>query len=114
MSMTIELSVYEALTDVGVKPDAARRVERQIESAIASGQEAMRREMTDQLMTKADGAGLKADLQKGIAEMQKSIADMQKSLTDVQNGITDLTWKLVTFVVAANGMMMLAASKLIT
>ena len=98
MSMTIELSVYEALTDVGVKPDAARRVERQIESAIASGQEAMRREMTDQLMTKADGAGLKADLQKGIAEMQKSI--------------TDLTWKLVTFVVAANGMM-LAAFKLI-
>lgn len=98
MSMTIELSVYEALTDVGVKPDAARRVERQIESAIASGQEAMRREVTDQLMTKADGAGLKADLQKGIAEMQKSIAD--------------LTWKLVTFVVAANGMM-LAAFKLI-
>lgn len=98
--MASDLHVYKALTEAGVKPDAARRVERAIESAIASGHEAMRREMAASLMTKADGVVLKADLQKSIADLKKSIADE--------------TWKQITFVVAANVMMMLAASKLIT
>lgn len=98
--MASDLHVYKALTEAGVKPDAARRLERAIESAIASGHEAMRREMAASLMTKADGVVLKADLQKSIADLKKSIADE--------------TWKQITFVVAANVMMMLAASKLIT
>ena len=34
MHMPIELSLYEALTEAGVKPDSARRVERQVEAAI--------------------------------------------------------------------------------
>jgi len=105
--MASDLHVYKALTEAGVKPDAARRVERAIESAIASGHEAMRREMAASLMTKADGVVLKADLQKSIADLKKSIADLKKS-------IADETWKQITFVVAANVMMMLAASKLIT
>lgn len=47
MNMPIELSLYEALTEAGVKPDSARRVERQVEAAIVRGQEAVRAEMHD-------------------------------------------------------------------
>lgn len=87
MHMPIELSLYEALTEAGVKPDSARRVERQIETAITRGQDAVRAEMHDQLMTKADGAALRTDMHKALNEQ---------------------TWKLVTFVVAANGIMFAA------
>jgi len=87
MNMPIELSLYEALTEAGVKPDSARRVERQVEAAIVRGQEAVRAEMHDQLMTKADGIDLRADMHKALNEQ---------------------TWKLVTFVVAANGIMLAA------
>ena len=56
MSMPlVQLSMYEALTEAGVKPDAARQVERQVEAAIQAGQDAVRAEMREQLMTKADG-----------------------------------------------------------
>jgi len=92
MNMPIELSLYEALTEAGVKPDSARRVERQVEAAISRGQEAVRAEMHDQLMTKADGTKLEASLHKMEANLHKALNEQ--------------TWKLVTFVVAANGIML--------
>ena len=86
MSMPlIQLSMYEALTEAGVKPDAARKVERQLESAIQAGQDAVRAEMRGQLMTKADGESIKAEVLKALNEQ---------------------TWKLVGFVVVANGIML--------
>lgn len=45
-------------------------------------------------MTKADGLRLEANLHKMEANLQKSM--------------TDLTWKLVSFVVAANSIMLAA------
>ncbi len=98
MNMPIELSLYEALTEAGVKPDSARRVERQVEAAITMGQEAVRAEMHDQLMTKADGVNLRNDLQQEVAALR---SDMHKALNEQ-------TCKLVTFVVAANGIMLAA------
>lgn len=92
MSMPIELSLYEALTEVGVKPDSARRVERQVEAAITRGQEAVRAEMHDQLMTKADGLLIKNE----IASLESRF----------HKALNEQTWKLVTFVVAANGIML--------
>ena len=86
MSMPlVQLSMYEALTEAGVKPDAARKVERQLESAIQAGQDAVRAEMREQLMTKADGESIKAEVLKALNEQ---------------------TWKLVGFVVVANGIML--------
>ena len=86
MSMPlVQLSMYEALTEAGVKPDAARKVERQLESAIQAGQDAVRAEMREQLMTKADGESIKAEVLKALNEQ---------------------TWRLVGFVVVANGIML--------
>lgn len=98
MHMPIELSLYEALTEAGVKPDSARRVERQVEAAITKGQEAVRAEMHDQLMTKADGVELRNEFKQDIAALR----------TDMHKALNDQTWKLVTFVVAANGIMLAA------
>ncbi len=98
MHMPIELSLYEALTEAGVKPDSARRVERQVEAAITQGQEAVRAEMHDQLMTKADGVELRNEFKQELAALR----------TDMHKALNDQTWKLVTFVVAANGIMLAA------
>jgi len=63
MGMTLKnLNVFEALTEAGVSPEKARVVERQLESAIQSGHEEIRAEWRDQLMTKADGAGMETRL----------------------------------------------------
>ena len=94
MHMPIELSLYEALTEAGVKPDSARRVERQVEAAITRGQEAVRAEMHDQLMTKADGVELRAEMHKMEANLHKTISEQNL--------------KLVTFFIAANGIMFAA------
>lgn len=63
MGMPIQLSIFEALTSAGVSPDKARDVERQLESVIKEGQDAIRTEMRDQLMTKTDGALLSAKIE---------------------------------------------------
>ncbi len=90
MSMPlVQLSMYEALTEAGVKPDAARKVERQVEIAIQAGQDAVRAEIREQLMTKADGQQMKAEI---TAEILKAMNEQ--------------TWKLVGFVVVANGIML--------
>ena len=97
MSMPpIQLSMYEALTEAGVKPDAARKVERQVESAIQAGQDAVRAEMREQLMTKADGQQMKAELKEVIGSFR----------SDLLKAMNEQTWKLVGFVVVANGIML--------
>lgn len=74
MSMpAIQIDLYEALTEAGVKPDAARRVERQVELAIVSGHEAVRSDMLDRLMTKEDGLKLRAELKQDITDVHKAL-----------------------------------------
>ena len=91
----VELSMYEAFTQAGVTPDAARKVEREVEAAIQAGRESVRAEVRDQLMTRADGLALKADLKAEIAGLR---GEMHKALNEQ-------TWKQVGFVVVANGLM---------
>lgn len=74
MGMPIELSVFEALTSAGVAPEKARAVERQLENAIQTGQEKLRAEMRDQLMTKADGAVLSAKIDATESNLKGTIA----------------------------------------
>lgn len=101
MSMPpIDLGVFDALTEAGVKPDAARKVERQIETVIQSGHEQIRAEMREQLMTKADGLQLKAELK---AEFHEGLAGVRN---EVLRALNEQTWKLVSFVVVANGIML--------
>ncbi|MFS4517848.1 MULTISPECIES: hypothetical protein [Delftia] len=70
MGMPIKLSVFEALTEAGVTPDKARAVERELENAIQTGQDAVRAEMRDQLLTKADGTAMKSELKAEMASVE--------------------------------------------
>jgi 2-phosphoglycerate kinase len=90
----MQINIYEALTEAGVKPDAARNVERQMEAALQSNQDAIRAEVRDHVFTKADGAQIEAQM----AQLE----------TRILKAVNDLTWKLVTFVIAANGIMLAA------
>ena len=103
MSMPIELSLYEALTEAGVKPDSARRVERQVEAAISKGQEAVRAEMHDQLMTKADGVELRNEITQDRNELKQEITGLR---VEMHKAINEQTWKLLSFFIAANGIML--------
>lgn len=84
---TMQINIFEALTEAGIKPEAARNVERQMEAALQANQDALRTEIKDYVFTKKDGAELEARLLKSL---------------------NDLTWKLVTFVIASNGIMFAA------
>ncbi|WP_310615336.1 hypothetical protein [Limnohabitans sp.] len=84
---TMQINLFEALTDAGVKPEAARNVERQVEAAIQSSHDSIQ----NQLFTKADAAQLEHRLE-----------------VSFHKAINELTWKLVTFVIAANGIMLAA------
>ncbi|MFC7410407.1 hypothetical protein [Hydrogenophaga atypica] len=114
MNMRVQLSMFEALTEIGVKPDAARKVERQMEAAIEAGQDAVRAEMYEQLATKADLAELrlatKADMAELKTELKADIAGVKVDISEMESrllrAMNDQTWKLVTFVVVINGAML--------
>ena len=130
MSMpAIQIDLYEALTEAGVKPDAARRVERQVELAIVSGHEAVRSDMLDRLMTKEDGLKLRAELKQDIAdlrtelkqdiaglrtELKQDIADLRAEfrcdITDVHKALGSQTLRILGLVFVMNSAM-LAASR---
>ena len=108
MSMpAIQIDLYEALTEAGVKPDTARRVERQVELAIVSGHEAVRSDMLDRLMTKEDGLKLRAELKQDIAELR---AEFRCDITDVHKALGSQTLRILGLVFVMNSAM-LAASR---
>lgn len=110
-TMTIDLQLFEALTEIGIKPDSAKRVERQVELAIAQGHKAIRDEIREQqagLMSKHDGLELKAELKQDIAEVRREISDVRQEISeakaDFSKAMNDQTWKLIVAVMAINGL----------
>lgn len=103
MPSTIELGLYEALTEVGIPPDTARKVERQFESAIHAGTDEIRAEMRDKLFTKADGSELETRLLRASAEMevrlQRSVVDQTRWIITSFFGFSGLTIVITTAVI---------------
>lgn len=100
MGMTIKLSVFEALTEAGVTPDKARVVERELETAIQSGQDAARAEMREQVMTKADGAELKSQISALKADIAASETRINVRLNDQLRWIITTQFALVGVAIA--------------
>ncbi|MFN3494019.1 MAG: hypothetical protein ACK40L_05885 [Hydrogenophaga sp.] len=124
MNMMAQTHLFEALTEAGIKPEHARRVEREVDASILAGHENIRAELSDKLAHKSDlletRAALKSDIQAVRTELKTEIQTVRTELTsEIQSVRTDLlkamneqTWRLVSFVVVANGAM-LAAFKLL-
>ena len=91
MSMSMQIELFEALTEAGIKPEAARKVERQVELAISAGHDALRSELLGIVANKTDVAELRAATKADIAELK----------ADVHKTINFQMWRLVLFIVAA-------------
>jgi hypothetical protein len=70
MSMNVNINLFEALTDIGVKPEKAHAVEKQFEAAIDQSSKQHVEVRLENLATKADLSDLKAEL---ITTMYKSM-----------------------------------------
>jgi uncharacterized protein HemX len=70
MGMSMHIELFEALTEAGIRPEAARKVERQVELAISAGQDSLRAEVFGAVATKADFAELKAATKADFAELK--------------------------------------------
>jgi hypothetical protein len=94
MSMQITLSLFEALTEAGVKPESARKVERQVEAAIQNGHNELRSELKEQAFTKADGAQLRSEILQMETRLRTEMSKMESSLLTAMN--TQLRWFITT------------------
>lgn len=114
----IQINMYEALTEAGVQPAAARNVERQMEAALQQGHETIRADLFDRLMTKVDGRSMRTSLEgrtdKVRTDVEASIervrtdltVEIEKVRTAVQCAMVDQTWKLASIVLGANALML--------
>lgn len=70
MGMSMQIELFEALTEAGIKPEAARKVERQVERAISAGHESLRSELLGIVATKTDLTELRTATKADIAELR--------------------------------------------
>lgn len=98
MGMSMQIELFEALTAAGIKPEAARKVERQVELAISAGHDSLRSELLDVVATKADVAELRAATKADMAEIRTEMAELKAYL---HKAINEQMWKLVLFILAA-------------
>ena len=116
MGMSMQIELFEALTEAGIKPEAARKVERQVELAISAGHDSLRSELlgivatksdvgelraaTDELRTatKADIAELRAATKADMAGIRTEMAELKAYL---HKAVNEQMWKLVLFILAA-------------
>jgi uncharacterized protein (DUF1499 family) len=93
MNMAQQLYLYEGLTEAGIKPDAAHRIEREISNAINHTQEVIRTEMNDKLITKADGLEFKVEIKTEISQIRSDLRLLQWMIGFVFAGILSLVAK---------------------
>ena len=129
IAMTHAPQLFEALTETGMRPEAARRVERELQSSIEVG---IARHHTDGhalLMTKADGIALentlraemteiKSELRQEMTEMKSELrsemaemkVDLRQEMAQIEarlmRHISDHGWKMMGFQVGVMGAMM--------
>ncbi len=113
MGMSMQIELFEALTEAGIKPEAARKVERQVELAISAGHDSLRSELLDIVATKADVSELRTATKADIAELRAATkadvaelraatkADMAELRAYLHKAINEQMWKLVLFILAA-------------
>ena len=86
MSMQMDLGIYEALTEIGVKADAARVVERKFEAAIDQKFESAKAN----LMTKEDGLRIEVSMKTIEASMKTMEVSMKAELRSAM--LDQLKW----------------------
>lgn len=123
--------LFEALTETGIRPEAARRVEREMQASIAQGIAQHHADGHALLMTKADGTALENSLRAEMVEMKSGLrqemtemkSELRREMTEMKSElrqevaqmetrlmryIHDHGWKMMGFQVATTGLMLTA------
>ena len=73
--------LFQALTETGMRPEAARRVEREMQASIAQGIAQHHADGHALLMTKADGTALENSLRAEMVEMKSGLRQEMTEMT---------------------------------
>lgn len=84
MNMPIDLHVYEALTEIGVKPESARKVERALEASLGQVEDRVLSSVKDTMFTKTDGEAIRGEIAALRGEIYKSMNDLTLRLIAAQ------------------------------
>jgi len=95
MIMTHTAQLFEVLTESGIKPESARRIEREVQASIEQGIDRYRIDDRTHGMTKADGVALEQKLHHQITDLELNLRlEMTELKSDLRSEMAEIKIEL--------------------
>ena len=95
MIMTHTAQLFEVLTESGIKPESARRIEREVQASIEQGIDRYRIDDRTHGMTKADGVALEQKLIHQITDLELNLRlEMTEMKSDLCSEMAEIKIEL--------------------
>ena len=95
MIMTHAAQLIEVLTESGIKPESARRIEREVQASIEQGIDRYRIDDRTHGMTKADGVALEQKLHHQITDLELNLRlEMTEMKSDLRSEMAEIKIEL--------------------
>lgn len=95
MIMTHAAQLIEVLTESGIKPESARRIEREVQASIEQGIDRYRIDDRTHGMTKADGVALEQKLHHQITDLELNLRlEMTEMKSDLCSEMAEIKIEL--------------------
>ena len=95
MMMTHAAQLFEVLTESGMKPESARRIEREVQASIDQGIDRYRIDDRTHGMTKADGVALEQKLHHQITDLELNLRlEMTELKSDLRSEMAEIKIEL--------------------
>ena len=95
MIMTHAAQLIEVLTESGIKPESARRIEREVQASIEQGIDRYRIDDRTHVMTKADGVALEQKLHHQITDLELNLRlEMTEMKSDLCSEMAEIKIEL--------------------
>ena len=95
MIMTHTAQLFEVLTESGIKPESARRIEREVQASIEQGIDRYRIDDRTHGMTKADGVALEQKLHHQIKDLELNLRlEMTEMKSDLCSEMAEIKIEL--------------------
>ena len=95
MIMTHTAQLFEVLTESGIKPESARRIEREVQASIEQGIDRYRIDDRTHGMTKADGVALEQKLHHQITDLELNLRlEMTEMKSDLRSEMAEIKIEL--------------------
>jgi len=95
MIMTHTAQLFEVLTESGIKPESARRIEREVQASIEQGIDRYRIDDRTHVMTKADGVALEQKLHHQITDLELNLRlEMTELKSDLRSEMAEIKIEL--------------------